>query len=312
MIFSPVLIPTLCRFEHFKRCVDSLANCTGADETLLVIALDFPSKEEHMVGYKKICDYISRINGFKEVRVLRRHVNYGATRNILDAKQYIYSFSETLIFTEDDNEFSPNFLLYINEGLLQYKSKDNVKAICGYTPPYPIKNLLSNIYVAYAYSAWGVGLWRDKNFYPSGDKKSCVEEVLFSWKKSMALFKLRARSLNNYISMYFRKKWYGDCITTSTFLLKKYFCIFPTISKVRNWGHDGSGEHCKVSDIYIRQEIDTEKDFVYDEIFWVENKNVRLMLNRTDVGFGGKIIVFIRYLFFRLIRRDIFAFYFKR
>ena len=46
-IYAPVVIPTLCRYEHLKRCIDSLSNCTGADRTELYIGLDFPAEESH-------------------------------------------------------------------------------------------------------------------------------------------------------------------------------------------------------------------------------------------------------------------------
>ena len=40
--YAPVIIPTLSRFEHFKRCWESLENCTGADKTEVFVALDYP------------------------------------------------------------------------------------------------------------------------------------------------------------------------------------------------------------------------------------------------------------------------------
>ena len=31
--FAPVLIPTLCRYDHLKRCIESLSACTHAEKT---------------------------------------------------------------------------------------------------------------------------------------------------------------------------------------------------------------------------------------------------------------------------------------
>lgn len=46
MKYYPVLIPTLNRFQHFKECVESLAVCTHADKTELLIGLDYsPDKK---------------------------------------------------------------------------------------------------------------------------------------------------------------------------------------------------------------------------------------------------------------------------
>lgn len=54
--FSPVLICTLNRYVHFKRCIESLSACTYADKTDLFIGLDYPLKDEHWEGYLIIKD----------------------------------------------------------------------------------------------------------------------------------------------------------------------------------------------------------------------------------------------------------------
>lgn len=48
----------------------------------------------------------------------------------------------------------------------------------------------------------------------------------------------------------------GDTIICMNIVKKDQYSIFPTVSKVRNLGHDGSGEHCGITDRYIKQEID--------------------------------------------------------
>lgn len=53
MTYYPVIIPTLNRFEHFKNCVESLANCTYAPETELIIGLDFPPAENTWTAGKR-------------------------------------------------------------------------------------------------------------------------------------------------------------------------------------------------------------------------------------------------------------------
>ena len=41
---APVIIPTLCRYDHFKRLMESLNKCTWADKTDVYIGLDYPAK----------------------------------------------------------------------------------------------------------------------------------------------------------------------------------------------------------------------------------------------------------------------------
>ena len=41
---TPVLVSTLCRAEHFERCLESLAANTWALRTPVYVALDYPAK----------------------------------------------------------------------------------------------------------------------------------------------------------------------------------------------------------------------------------------------------------------------------
>ena len=67
--FAPVIIPTLNRYDHFHRLVESLSKSPEAKETELVIGLDYPPSEKYMDGFCKIRDYIPTITGFRKVTV---------------------------------------------------------------------------------------------------------------------------------------------------------------------------------------------------------------------------------------------------
>ena len=41
--YYPIVIPTLNRYEHFKKCVESLARNTHADKTELIVGVRLPS-----------------------------------------------------------------------------------------------------------------------------------------------------------------------------------------------------------------------------------------------------------------------------
>ena len=58
MKYAPVIIPTLCRYEHFVRCVESLKKNTWAKYTDIYIGLDYPKKDSHREGYLKIKEYL--------------------------------------------------------------------------------------------------------------------------------------------------------------------------------------------------------------------------------------------------------------
>lgn len=151
MIYAPVAIPTLCRFEHFKACIESLSRCTWAEHTEVFVGLDYPAKESHWEGYRKINDYLDHAGdmGFKKLHVIKRDPNYGLDYVKRDpnqigntaalVKEIAQSFS-CYIYSEDDNVFSPNFLEYIDKGLEKFKDDDKVVAVVGYCHPYAFKH----------------------------------------------------------------------------------------------------------------------------------------------------------------------------
>ena len=78
--YAPVIIPTLNRFEHFKRCLESLEHCTGAEYTDVYVALDYPPSECYRVGWEMINSYLTEKeseHGFSHLFVIRRSSNYG-------------------------------------------------------------------------------------------------------------------------------------------------------------------------------------------------------------------------------------------
>lgn len=189
-IYAPVVIPTICRYNTFKPCIDSLSRCTDADKTELYIGLDYPAKESHWEGYRKICDYVQDIKGFKSVYIFKREYNYGQGKNMEDLLKHVKEKYDRYIVSEDDNVFSPNFLEYINYGLEKYRDHPDVIAICGFNYPFSyMENIIGyekNAFPITAFTAWGVGLWLIKNL-------------------SILSIKIRQRKL------FIHGKWYENC-----------------------------------------------------------------------------------------------------
>ncbi len=268
--FAPVVIPTLCRYEHFKRCVESLRQCTHAQETELVIGLDYPAAESHWDGYRKICDYIPTISGFKKVTCLRRTINYGMAENVRDMYDYAYRHYDTIITAEDDNEFSPCFLDFMNKCLRAYADNPKVRSVCGYTQELYCKNLAGaeadSVMFSYDNSAWGFGIWRKKEVeYVEMAAACCNASLLRSREKCFRLLKSFPACLQMFMNMIARGASYGDTKRTILNVLNCTYQVKPSVSMVRNWGNDGSGLHCQtVDDSFIRQEIQTSSTFNLD------------------------------------------------
>lgn len=246
--FAPVLIPTLNRYTHFKRCVESLSFCTFADKTDLIIALDFPLKKEQEDGYNKIREYLNKIDGFKSVQVIKREVNFGVRNNMLNARRTIFKNYDRMIISEDDNVFAPSFLSFVNNGLEKYKNRQDIFSICGYNNPYIMPSFYkSDVYLRMNFSGWGVGIWRDK-WYKMDWSLSNFKTMLNKKKNYKELKKSYQIELNQLLDIEHTGIIKGDGFIFLYLLDKKMYSIFPVKTRVRNTGHDGSGVNCRPRD----------------------------------------------------------------
>lgn len=286
--FYPVIVTTLNRFEHFKRCIESLKANTHADQTELIIGLDYPPSNEYKLGWENIKHYIDGINTFKKVTVFYREFNYGASRNLEELVSYAFEKYDAVIVTEDDNQFSPCFLDFMNKGLRIYYDNPQITSISGYKNLLYDDSTLNSVFPTYVVSAWGCGVWKHKLYPKNFDYyKKIINSVKQSWKN----FSLCPASFFMLIMMLDKKMNWGDVMATQYNIANNKFQLVPNISLCRNWGHDGSGINCieEEQKKYIEQEISYAKTFdfdVFDLIIppkvKIENKKIALPVTIKD------------------------------
>lgn len=66
MIYAPVLIPTLNRYDHLRRCLESLSRCSWAEYTDVFVALDYPpeqNREKYEDGWRQNRAYLRSLQG---------------------------------------------------------------------------------------------------------------------------------------------------------------------------------------------------------------------------------------------------------
>ena len=280
----PVVIITLCRYEHFVRCVESLKKNKLANETELFIGLDYPKNESHEEGYKKICGYIDKgIDGFLKVTVIRQKSNIGVRNNFHTIRDEALKSYDRYIYSEDDNEYSSNYLEYMNKCMDSFHEEKSVIAVSGYMYPIEMSGEEGNIlYLDKYYSAFGCGEWADK-------KNLMTQELTLDnfkkWYRDISkMRRLYRESPNQFCNMvkgmvgYIPELVQNNKIETTdlAFGLYMFFedkkMIFPVVSKVRNWGYDGSGVNCTAqthetsedeyrSFDFSKQIIDTQEGF---------------------------------------------------
>lgn len=321
MIYAPVIIPTLCRYEHFVRCIESLKKNTWAKYTDVYVALDYPAKETHREGYEKIKAYLKKdFIEFRKFTVLERNKNYGAGNNSKDLRQYCFEKYGRYIIMEDDIECSTNYLQYMDIMLDKYENDDSVIAVTGYCPPIQLThkegaNAVKQQLQAYT---WGFGRWKNKTQIA----RKCISHSYLVKKfddvySSKKIFRMTNWAITDYI----RSVVYSDFlnkglenltdVTTRIFLtVEDKYVIMPTITKTRNLGFDGSGLYCPAVNYcdngsitstnydYAHQPIDdsnsyepvVDEDFdndlnreIFNEYDYVSDKDLKKHLNDAEI-----------------------------
>ena len=186
---------------------------------------------------------------------------------------------ESYIFTEDDNVFSPNFLVYMNTCLEKYKDNDKIFAICGYKQPYPFKVCSGNYFFHRTdLSCWGYGVWTQKVLAATNEIRNGFFEKNFSLCNILKVKQHGLNRLYQYLSYVFRDKskyfWIIDCVMTCYVILREKYVVVPAVSKVRNIGWDESGNsfknskvlkaYGKIPEIHMKQKIDEASNFILE------------------------------------------------
>lgn len=264
MVYAPVRIATLNRYEHFRRCLESLENNSWAQYTEIYVSVDYPSKEEHWEGYRKIRAYLEekeKRNSFAKLNVYVQEKNLGSSGNSIFLANIVFERHDRAIYLEDDIETAPNFLEYMDKAMEWAADNDKVYCVCGYFQPKK-KSLIyqtvadNNLFLRTAFNPWGVGHFKDKRQKRKETiSREWLDSVARNNKQMMLLFKYRKYSFWMLVTEYLVKKspvflnakgeLRGIDIVVDIYMtLNEMYAVFPVVSKTRNWGFDGSGINC--------------------------------------------------------------------
>jgi hypothetical protein len=300
---APIIIPTLNRYNHFRNCVESLEKNKFASDSDLIVALDFPLRENHWEGYNQILKYLTEIIGFKSVKVIKRAENFGAERNLFSALSEVFETYDRLILSEDDNVFSHDFLEFMNLSLDKYSSSKEVFSISGYNYPIKLEGILQNdVYFWTGFSAWGVGLWREKWQQITFSKEIVHQEVkkfLGSVDKAIKFNGIANHYIQNLMKMIKINALHADGYLCMYQFNNQMVSLFPKISRVRNMGHDGSGINCQIDEVskYQNQEIFSGTKSIKLPSQIIIDKNIyKILSNHFKNNLKVNIKVFLKIL----------------
>jgi hypothetical protein len=184
---------------------------------------------------------------------------------------------------------------------MDFEFNKAIYAICGFN--YPVRYSSSgtkNFYFNKTFSAWGFGTWKNRKV-----NEYYTPEELFIFMKSLKnVFKIYRMAPIKLLSILHAIKQNmplrGDAVVSLENILHDQYCVFPTVSKVRNHGHDGSGVNRVLleNSIYLEQEIDSENEFVYDiDVPLIDKKMIRRIKKHFRMNLFEKLLTSILYVF---------------
>lgn len=240
---APIIIFVYNRVDHVRAVIEALLQCHESENSILYIYSDAAKSDYDKEGVNLVREYVSRISGFKEIRIIKQKKNLGIERSEITGIKDVIDRHGKAIILEDDIVVGPYFLRFINDALEKYREKKEVISITGYSflrddearslPEYSFVQLTS---------AWGWATWEDRwqLFCNDIGKK----EVLSLCNKQI---RTAFNHGGNYADMmyhqYLKKAFTWDlCWYWTSFSNNKY-TLAPTLTMVNNIGMDGSGVH---------------------------------------------------------------------
>lgn len=245
---APIALFVYNRPQHTERTLQFLQQNELATESHLYIFSDGAKTDQDKEKVAAVRRIIKKADGFKSVKVIESKANAGLANSVIaGVTQLIAQYDQVIVF-EDDLVTSPHTLAYFNNALNHYREEEKVMHIGAYM--YPLKSdQLSQSFFYRAATSWGWATWGRawKNFEPDIDvlikqfdkkKKAAfsIDNKMNFWKQ-MLEFK---KGKNNSWAI----RWYASIF------LKGGITLNPSQSLVNNIGHDGTGVHSGINDIY--------------------------------------------------------------
>lgn len=299
--YAPIALFVYNRYSHVKKVVEAIKKNSIAKKTKMYVFSDYSNEKKEQIKIKKIRNYFKNVNGFKELKIIKRKTNYGISKNITIGLNSIFKEYKKCIVIEDDILVSKNFLIQMNNFLDKYRSNNKIASIEGYMYPVKFDKNIPEYYFLKGAGCWGWATWKRSwvNYESSAHKlikqfknnKSKIKD--FNYGNSYPYYKMLLKQRNAKKESW-AIKWYASNY------LKNYFTVYFRNTLVKNIGLDGSGVNCKI-DYQINQ-----KKFLNNNVKFNKDKNVKenLIVKRqislflkNKFKFSKKFFLLIKNLF---------------
>ena len=292
---APIALFVYNRPEHTRRTLKFLQANYLAEESRLYIFADAAKTPAEDGKVQQVQDIISNIDGFKAVKIIKAKQNLGLAQSIISGvTDLVNTYGKVIVF-EDDLLSSPYTLRYFNTALDKYQNQTKLMHISAYMYPLAAADDLPETFIYRAVHSWGWATWKRawENFNPDIDSlmaqfdakkinEFSIERKMNFWKQ-INEFK---RGKNNSWAI----RWYASVF------LNGGLCLNPSKSLINNIGHDGTGVHSNIENMYDVQISQKPVQFFPNEI--VENpiayQQIKHFLAHRKGSFVQRIIRFVK------------------
>ena len=247
-VFAPIALFVYNRPNHTARTLKFLQQNELATESRLFIFSDAAKTEGDQKLVDEVRSLIKDTDGFKSVEIVERKDNMGLANSIIaGVTKLVNTYGKVIVF-EDDLISSPYTLTYFNESLDLYRTEEKVMHIGAYMYNLKRDNLPETFFYRAA-TSWGWATWDRawKHFEPNIDtlmgQFDSANKAAFSIDHTMNFWKQMQdfkKGRNNSWAI----RWYASIF------LKGGLTLNTSHSLINNIGHDGSGIHSGINEIY--------------------------------------------------------------
>lgn len=249
---APVVLFIYNRPKHTKATIESLLRNPESTQCPLFIYADAPKADAPQSDWLAVNEVRALVremtSSLPQVKFVEANVNKGLANSIIEGVTQVVNAYGKVIVLEDDLELSPCFLAFMNAALNQYEHTEQVMHVSGYM--LPLKTQLPPVFFYNSTTCWGWATWRRawQHFEPDANLlyqkiQQTGNSYTFNIDGSYDYLGQLLANVEGKLKTW-AVKWYASVF------LRQGLCLHPAPSYVRNIGHDGSGVHCKTTDLY--------------------------------------------------------------
>lgn len=245
---SPIILFVYNRPQHTRRTLQALEKNVLASESILYIYSDGAKTAEDVDTVNEVRTIIREPLAFSKIEIIERKKNYGLANNVIGAVSEIIEKHGTAIVLEDDVILMEHTLSYFNDALVKYKTDEKVMHIGSYMYNIDSSNLPETFFTRHISSqAWATWDRSWKYLNPNIDQlikqfdKQKIKE--FTFDHTMNFWKQMLLQQKGTIDSW-AIRWYASVF------LQGGLGLQCSLSLIQNIGHDGSGVHSDISNLF--------------------------------------------------------------